>query len=127
MVLKLTAGRASISIRTFSPANTIMKPPGIDCVEFGAYRSTEPRSTILFTFLYFSPPWATRAARARSIGVVVLVIAIAATGAAPVAGAAVVTVWPKPETANTNTKEISESERDNVLFIGVVLFSFLKE
>ena len=35
---------------------------------------------MLLTALYFSPPWAARAALARSIGVVVAVIAVAGDG-----------------------------------------------
>src|SRR5258706_11619579 len=67
-------GRASISMRTLSPAVTITNFPGIDEVLLGAYRTAEPTSIILFKFLNLSPPWATRAARASSSGVVVVVI-----------------------------------------------------
>src|SRR6266404_873444 len=74
-------GRASISMRTLSPAVSMTNLPGIDEALFGAYRSAEPISIILFRFLNLSPPCAANAARASSIGVEAAVI----TGAAGIA------------------------------------------
>src|SRR6267154_2316704 len=62
-------------MRTLSPAVTMTNLPGIDAALFGAKRSAEPISIMLFRFLNLSPPCAASAARASSIGVVLAVIA----------------------------------------------------
>ncbi len=90
--LNAKIGLASTSTRALLPAVTMMKFPGRGCVEFGAYKSTEPRRMILFTVLNLSPPCAASAARARSSGAVVAVIDTAVAPAPPLVPG-LVTSW----------------------------------
>src|SRR5687767_13014393 len=84
------------------------KPPGIDWVELGAYKSTEPLRIMLFTALNFSPPWAASAALARSIGEVVAEIVMAGVGSTAPAVTALTLASPcanaLPETDKTRAR-----------------------
>src|ERR1043165_2378229 len=113
-------GRASISMRNLSFADTIENAPGIDCGLFGGESDTEPRKVRFCTWRNFSPPCAVNAARARSIGEGSGVMVTAGAGASA-GGAAVVFAggcsWANSAGARPATQTAMTRDCKNSFFI----------
>jgi hypothetical protein len=102
--------------------------PGTACEEFGAYSSTSPISTRLFKFLNLSPPWAARAARAKSIGALAALIAAVARAGAVGAGVgllAFVAAWSCALETNADPKIVQMARVANVI-VFFILLPFLR-